>query len=119
MDDQLANLIANKVTGDIRFWTAWVGFAGVVVGSVITIIGNILLHIVREKPQKQLDIARKKLLSRMLNNPEFKEGRSLETLSKVTGAEPEDCRRLLIELGARGFTLKIIEKGGPTKETGR
>lgn len=47
----------------------------------------------------------------MLDNPTFKDGRSLETLSKVTGSNPEDCRRLLVELKARGFTMADEREG--------
>ncbi|MGH8551541.1 MAG: hypothetical protein ACRERU_23630 [Methylococcales bacterium] len=79
---------------------------GVVIGAFITIVGNLVLHWFQQKKQNKLDEARKKLLREMLDNQGFKDGRSFETLSKVTGAAPEDCRRLLIEVGARGFTLK-------------
>jgi len=41
----------------------------------------------------------------MLDNPMFPDGRSFETLSRVTGTTPDDCHRLLIELEARGFTV--------------
>ena len=47
---------------------------------------------------------RKKLIKEMLDNAAPGKGRSFETLKKVTGTSDDDLRRLLVELGARGFT---------------
>lgn len=104
-EHDLAQKIAEAVVKDAQFWAAVVGFIGVVVGALVTIGGNILLHWYQSRRGSAIDNARKKLLREMLDNSGFKEGRSLETLSKVTGATHEDCRRLLIEVEARGFTL--------------
>jgi len=41
----------------------------------------------------------------MLKDKRFKDGRRLSTLTRVTGTKDDDCRRLLIELKARGLTL--------------
>jgi hypothetical protein len=103
--------IAFKMASDATFWAAVIGFLGVVTGSVISIIGNITYHWYQNRKANSLDNLRKSLLKKMLDNPKFKEGRSLATLSRVTGAEPEECRRLLIEIGARGFTLSRGEEG--------
>ncbi len=112
MNEQLlAQEIATRVIKDVQFWTSLVGLIGVIIGAVITVIGNVLLHKLQQKGKNALDVARKALLKQMLDNAEFKEGRSFETLSKVTGAAPEDCRRLLIEIGARGFTLADGREG--------
>lgn len=112
MNEQLlAKEIATQVLKDVNFWVAIVGLIGVIVGAVITVIGNLLLHWIQQKGKNKIDESRKSLLRQMLDNPEFEEGRSFETLSKVTGAAPEDCRRLLIEIGARGFTLKDDREG--------
>jgi hypothetical protein len=107
----LAQEIASKVIRDVQFWSAIIGLIGVVIGALITISGNLLLHWYQQRRGSAIDLARKKLLRDMLNNQEFKEGRSLETLSKVTGSSHEECRRLLIELGARGFTLTDGREG--------
>lgn len=110
-EQQLARDIAEKIIKDVQFWSAVVGFTGAVVGALITIGGNIFLHWFQHRKGSAIDQARKKLLREMLDNQGFKEGRSLETLSKVTGAAHEDCRRLLIEVGARGFTLADGREG--------
>lgn len=111
MDQHLANEITLKVISDVSFWTAVIGFVGVIVGALTTTLGNYLMYKVQGRQQKTIDGARKNMLHQMLSNTEFEEGRSLETLAKVTGASPEDCRRLLIEIGARGFTLKGNREG--------
>ncbi len=92
-------------------WTAIIGLVGVIVGAIIGGALNIFLYHLQEKKQDNNDKARKKLLKIMLDNKSFVDGRSLETLSKVTGTEPEHCRRLLIELEARGFTMNDDREG--------
>ncbi len=110
-EEQFVQEIAAKVIKDVQFWSALIGMVGVFIGAVVTIAGNFFLHLYQQKNQNKLDEARKKLLREMLYNQGFKEGRSFETLSKVTGAEPEECRRLLIEIDARGFTLSDGREG--------
>ncbi|MFW6753800.1 hypothetical protein ACKUG4_24295 [Pseudomonas glycinae] len=106
MTDQLITQdVALKIASDAQFWAALIALLGVLVGSIVSIIGNLLIYWYQNKRANSLDNLRKKLLKKMLDNSRFPEGRSLETLCRVTGAEPENCRRLLIELGARGFTL--------------
>jgi hypothetical protein len=46
----------------------------------------------------------------MLGDPDF-EIRSLSQLSRVTGTSEEECRRLLIEIGARGVSMAGGEEG--------
>lgn len=110
-EQDLAQKIAEAVVKDAQFWAAVVGFIGVIVGALVTIGGNLILHWYQNRRGSAIDNARKKLLREMLDNAGFKEGRSLETLSKVTGATHEDCRRLLIEVEARGFTLSDGREG--------
>ena len=99
----LASEVAAKVIANTPFWIAAVGFAGVVIGALIAVGGNVLLHWLKERPQRELDAARKKLLTKMLNDPQFPEHwRKITTLSRVVGADAETAKRLLIELGARG-----------------
>lgn len=99
----LANEIAAKVIADTSFWVSVIGFVGVVVGAVITVAGNLVLHWFQDKPRRELDEKRKKLLEKMLRDSRFKEHwRKLTTLSRVVGADEETTERLLIELGARG-----------------
>jgi hypothetical protein len=46
---------------------------------------------------------RKDMLRELLADDAF-EWRTLRTLARASGTEPEECRRLLIEIGARGST---------------
>lgn len=110
-EQDFAKQIAEAVVKDAQFWAAVVGFIGVIVGALVTVGGNLLLYWYQNRRGSAIDNARKKLLREMLDNSGFKEGRSLETLSKVTGATQEDCRRLLIEVDARGFTLADGREG--------
>lgn len=99
---KLATEIAVKVIADTSFWVALVGFAGVIVGAFITVVGNLLLHWFQDRPRRELDKARKKHLEQMLRDTRFKEHwRKIATLSRVVGADEETTKRLLIELGAR------------------
>ncbi len=54
---------------------------------------------------------RKRLLVQMLTDDRFLDGRTIENLSRVTGTTEEECRRLLIEIGARGVTLAGDKEG--------
>lgn len=105
MTEQELATIATKIVHDIRAWTAFIGFIGVITGAILTTIGNVVLYKLQQNKQNKNDIARKKLLKKMLDNPKFMDGRSIDTLSRVTGATHDECHRLLIELEARGFTM--------------
>lgn len=101
--DTLSTEIARKVSEDTNFWIAVVGLVGVIIGAFITVIGNILLHWLKDKPRRELDEKRKKILKEMLNDSRFKEHwRNMTTLSRVIGADEETTKRLLIEINARG-----------------
>ena len=98
-----ASEIAAKVVADTSFWIAVVAFTGVVTGALIAVGGNLLLHWLQDRPRRELDAARKKILKEMLNDSRFPDRwRKITTLSRVVGADAETTRRLLIELGARG-----------------
>jgi hypothetical protein len=47
----------------------------------------------------------------MLGDERFPDGRYVDTLRVVTGTTPEECRTLLIQVGARGVTLAPKEGG--------
>lgn len=101
--DEVAQQIAQKVVSDTKYFSAVIGFIGAIVGSTLTLGGNVLLHWLKEKPSRDLDSQRKKLLRRMLSDQRFKERwRSLTTLSRVIGADELTTTRLLIEIDARG-----------------
>ncbi len=78
----------------------------IAVGGIIgALLGPILLEEYRNrKREKSWKKPRKELLLKMLGGTlRF---RTLETLSRTVGASDEDCRSLLIEIGARGARLK-------------
>lgn len=108
MDQLLIDEIAQRVSAEIDLQVAVIGICGVIIGGIISIIGNVIIYRMQNKQQKNIDEARKGLLQTMLDDPKFKEGRSFEELSKVTGtvSQPDECRKLLIGLNARGFTLE-------------
>lgn len=54
---------------------------------------------------------RKRLLKKLLDDPRFSDGRTLKTLSRVSGTSQEECRRLLIEIEARGVKFADGEEG--------
>lgn len=102
-ESKLAAEIAAKVVADTNFWIALVGFAGVVVGSIITIAGNFLLHWFKEAPHRELDKSRMSILEEMLDDGRFPEKwRKITTLSAVIGASEEETKRILIKVKARG-----------------
>lgn len=101
-DQDLARQIADSVVRDTQFWIAVVGIFGVVVGSLATIGGNVLLNCLQERKQKSLDKARKELLRQMLTERDW---RKLSTLSRVIGADDDETKRLLIAINARGSEL--------------
>lgn len=79
---------------------ALIGVAGAVVGSVATMAGSILLHLMKERATSKRDEPRKKLLLEMLENPEY-QWRKLETLMHVIGADEKTTKNLLLVVGAR------------------
>jgi hypothetical protein len=88
------------------------GILGVVGTRASSYYGPRKLEEWREKRLEQrINGPRKDLLRQMLSDRRFEEGRSLETLCKVTGTTPEACRSILIEIQARGFTLKDGREG--------
>lgn len=102
----LAAEIAKQVVADTSFWVAMVGLAGVVIGALVTVFGNIVLHKIQDGPRQKLDDSRKELLKAMLNDSRFPERwRGLATLCRVIGADGETTKRLLFEIGARGSEI--------------
>lgn len=93
---------------------------GGLIGGVLGVIGTLVSSYYgprkfeewREKRlEERLNGPRKRLLKRLLEDPRFNDGRSLETLSRVTGTTPDECRRLLIEIEARGVTFADGKEG--------
>ncbi len=104
----IAKEIAEQVIRNTQFWIAIVGLIGTLFGAAIAVGGNLLLHWVQDRKASDLDSARIKLLTQMLDSRDW---RKLSTLSRVVGADDDTTRRLLIKLGARGSeTTKIGEE---------
>ncbi|WP_156152990.1 hypothetical protein [Aeromonas sp. L_1B5_3] len=59
---------------------------------------------------------RKIYIKEMLDNAIREKGRSFNTLKRVTGTPDDDLRRLLVELGARGFTRENGDEAWIYKE---
>jgi hypothetical protein len=91
--------------------------AGVIIGGVLgvasTFVGSYWGPLQLEKRrEKKKDGPRKELLLRLLNeDSKNKPIRSLERLRLVTGTTAEECRRLLIEVRARGVRMKGGREG--------
>jgi hypothetical protein len=62
------------------------------------------------KSEKRKDGPRKDLLLKLLKEKKYT-ARSLALLTRVTGTSAEECRLLLIEIGARGVKLETGEEG--------
>lgn len=86
-------------------WPAAIGIA-VVTG----ILGPLVVDWVKGRRASRLDRSNRDQLRNMLTGEKFRV-RSLDKLTRATGTNPEDCRRLLREIGARGVTLKSGEEG--------
>lgn len=59
--DDLAKQIAEKVVADTKYFTATIGFLGVFIGAIITITGNIILHILNSKKERRQEILKREL----------------------------------------------------------
>lgn len=100
-----------------EFRTAVVGG---LVGGVLGVFGTLLssyygprkLEEWREKRlEEKINGPRKHLLKQLLEDPRFPDGRTLETLARVSGTSPEECRRLLVEIQARGVLFASGSEG--------
>ena len=88
------------------------GVFGLIGGLVSTYWGPRKLEEWRlERYEQTHNAPRKKRLREMLEDPDWPDGRTMETLSRVTGTPPDECRRLLIEIEARGVKLKDNVEG--------
>jgi hypothetical protein len=89
------------------------GFLGGALGVVSTLVGSYYgPRKFEEWRSERADAPKKRLLTVLLDDPRFPEGRFLETLQTVTGTSADECRRLLIEVEARG----VITSGAGTPE---
>lgn len=93
---------------------------GGLIGGVLGVLGTLVSSYYgprkfeewrEQRHEQRQNGPRKRLLKQMLEDTHFPDGRKIETLSRVTGTSPEECRRLLIEVGARGVTLAGDNEG--------
>jgi hypothetical protein len=90
--------------------------AGVIIGGVLGVVSTFVgsywgpLKLEKRREGKK-DGPRKLLLVRLLTDEPDMPIRSLERLRLVTGTTDEECRRLLIEVGARGVKMKEGREG--------
>ena len=94
------------------------GLAGGVLGVIGTLVSSYygprkFEEWREQRLEERLNGPRKCLLKQLLEDPDpsFNDGRSLETLSRVTGTSEEECRRLLIEIEARGVKFANGKEG--------
>ena len=63
--------IASKVVSDTQFWIAFVGVVGAIVGSLLTIFGNIIVEFLKNKNERKIDKKRQEILKSMLEDAAF------------------------------------------------
>jgi len=103
MDEKTAQDIANKIIHDTSFYIAIVGLIGAVLGSGLTILGNLLTQFVSQRAEARRDEPRRRVLKQMLEDHRFPDHwRRLDTLMHVIGADELTTTRLLLEIRARG-----------------
>jgi hypothetical protein len=92
---------------------------GGIIGGVLGVTGTIVtsywgprkLEERRERRREAQEFGpRKALLAQMLRDPRHRV-RTLDMLKHVTGTSDEECRRLLIEIGARGVLIRGEREG--------
>lgn len=93
---------------------------GGLVGGVLGVLGTLVTSYYgprkmeewrEQRLDERLNGPRRRLLLTMLEDERFNDGRSLDTLARVTGTTQDECRRLLIEIGARGIALAGDKEG--------
>ncbi len=87
------------------------GVFGVLSSGITAYLGPLKLEQRKEQRREQReDGPRKALLERMLDEPQPLV-RSFDRLKHVTGTTDDECRRLLIEIGARGVLMRDGREG--------
>ena len=105
-----------------NFWNSnlFSSLVGGLIGGILGVIGTLwtsyygpkkLIEFKDNREEQKLNAPRKKLLLKLLKDSDYPDGRTIKTLSMVTGTTPEECRRLLVEINARGIKLKGDQEG--------
>lgn len=93
---------------------------GGLIGGVLGVVGTLISSYYgprkieewrEDRQEERINGPRKRLLKKLLEDSRFRDERTLETLCRVTGTSEEDCRRLLIEIEARGVRLEGGKEG--------
>jgi len=99
----LAQQIADKLVHEAGYFSAILGLVGVILGSLLTIVGNLVAYCLKQRAETKRNEPRRRLLRQMLEDNRFTEHwRKLDTLMHVIGADEATTKRLLLEIGARG-----------------
>ena len=96
--DFLINLCSNQQQP--LYLIAVIGFVGVILGALITSVGNFLIEFFKTSKTRKADKKRIALLKSMLNHEKY-EWRKLSTLASVIGLDETHTKDLLILTGAR------------------
>ncbi len=95
-------------------------FLGGIIGGILGAFGALISSYYgprkmedwrEQRLEEKTNGPRKKLLKSLLLDKRYDDGRTLETLSRVTGTSNDECRRLLIEIDARGVKLENGKEG--------
>ena len=92
------------------------GMIGGILGAIGTLISSYygprkFEEWKEQREEEKINGNRKRLLKELLEDEMWPDGRTMETLSRVTGTTDVECRRLLIEVNARGVKLANGEEG--------
>jgi hypothetical protein len=92
------------------------GVIGGVVGGALGVLGTTVTAYwgprqLEQWRQERRDEPRKQLMRRMLDDERFPHGRTRDRLRIVTGTSADECRRLLIQVGARGVIFRDDVEG--------
>lgn len=101
MTEQDISHIASQVASDTNFWIALIGIIGAIIGSFLTVAGNIALEWFKGKNKKTTNNTKQSILKEMLEEDAFK-WRNISTLSAVIGCSEDETKMHLIFIGARG-----------------
>lgn len=93
--------LASKIALDSNYWIALIGALGVIVGALLTILGNLVIVWFKNKTQNKRDKIRQAILKQMLNHKDYS-WRNLSILSAVIGCSEEETKNHLILIDARG-----------------
>lgn len=88
------------------------GFVGGALGVLSTVVGSYYgPRRLEEWREERRDAPKREMLQDLLNDSRYPDGRFLKTLTLLTGTSDEECRRLLIQVKARGIILANEEEG--------